>query len=148
MAWYEIGFQTTATANAAPIAALRAPTRTSRLWEAGFSCNAATASGLTVYRNTAGGYTATTSTSVGQATNPLWAAGTSLVDTAWSTPPTVTAASRYRRMGAPAAIGAAWVWTFRDGLWVRSATATDNVVFWNETGGAISVLNGYCVWEE
>lgn len=148
MAWYEIGFQTSATASGAPIAAFRAPTRTSRIWEIGWSCNAATASGLTIYRNTASGYTATTSTSAGQTTNPLWAAGTSVVDTAWSTAPTITAASRLRRGQLPASIGAQWVWTFRDGLWVRSATATDNVVLWNETGSAISVLNGYAVWEE
>jgi hypothetical protein len=70
------------------------------------------------------------------------------VDTAWSTAPTITAASRLRRGQLPASIGAQWVWTFRDGLWVRSATATDNVVLWNETGSAISVLNGYAVWEE
>jgi len=148
MSWHEIGFQTTATASASPVAAFRAPTRTSRLWEIQLFCNAATASGMTLYRNTASGYTATTSTSAGQNPNPLWAAGTSLIDTAWSTAPTITAASRYRRAGLPATIGAGAIWTFRDGLWVRSATATDIAVIWNETGGAISVLNGAAIWEE
>ena len=148
MAWYEIGFTTSANITGTPIAGIRAPTRGSRIWEIGWSCNAATASSVTIFRNTAGGYTATTSTSVGQQTNPLWANGTTLVDTAWSTAPTITPGSRLRRGQLPASIGAQWVYTFRDGLWVRSGTATDIVVLWNESAATNSVLNGYVVWEE
>jgi len=148
MSWHEIGWQTTATAAGAPICAFRAPTRGSRLWELGFACNAATASQLSLLRNTGAGYAASVSTAVGQTTLPLWAAGTSLVDLAWTTPPTITAANKFRRFGAPASIGAGWVWTFRDGLFVRSATATDIAVCWNEGAAAISVLNGWAVWEE
>lgn len=148
MAWYEIGFVTTATVTGAPIATFRAPTRTSRVWEIGWSCNAATATAATVLRNTNGSYAASASTSVGQQTNPLWANGTSLVDTAWTAAPTITAASRLRRGGLPASIGAQWVWTFRDGIWVRSATATDIIVLWNESAATNSVVNGYVVWEE
>jgi hypothetical protein len=148
MAWYEIGFTTTSVTTGRPVAAFRAPTRTSRLWELGWSCNAATASGITIYRNTASDYLASASTSVGQATNPLWSPGTSLVDTAWTNLPTIVAASKYRKGQLPASVGAQWVWTFRDGIWVRSNTATDILVLWNETGVNISILNGYVVWEE
>jgi len=148
MSWYEIGFVTGATTTGAPIAAFRAPTRNSRLWEIGLFCNAATASQASLYRNTASGYTATTSTSVGQQVNPADAAGSSLVDTAWSTAPTITAASRLRKGQLPATIGAGLVWVFRNGLWVRSATATDILVMWNESASTNSVLNGYAVWEE
>jgi len=148
MPFYEIGFQTSAMATGAPIAALRAATNALRLWEIGWSCNAATASGVTLYRNTNASYAASTSTSVGQNTDPTSHAGTGIVDTAWSAAPTITAASRLRRGQAPAAIGAGVVWTFRNGLLVRATTLTDYLVLWNETGSSISVLNGYMAWEE
>jgi hypothetical protein len=150
VARYEIGFQSAAAAAGAAYAAFRAPTRNSKLLELGLSCNAATASNISLLRNTAAGYTATTSSSVGQQENPSGAdaAGTSVVDSAWSTPPTVTAASRIRRFTLPATIGAGLIWTFQNGIWVRSATATDILVIWNEGGSAGSALNGYCVWEE
>lgn len=145
---YSIGFASAAAAASAAYAAFRAPTRTSRLIEIGLSCNAATASNVSLFRNTAAGYTATTSSSVGQAEKPTAAAGTSLVDSAWSTAPTVTAASRIRRFILPATIGAGLIWTFPEGIDIRSATATDILVIWNEGAGAGSVLNGYCVWDE
>jgi len=148
MAWYEIGWVTTATASGTPLAAIRAPTRNSRIWEIGYGLNAATATLASLFRNTNGSYAASTSTSVGQQENPADAAGTTLVDTAWSTAPTITAASRIRRFQLPATIGASLIWTFRNGLWVRSATATDILVLWNEGGSSCSVLNGYCIWEE
>jgi hypothetical protein len=148
MAWYEIGFTTTATTTGAAIAAFRAPTRASCLWEIGLFCNAATASQASLLRNTNGSYAASTSTSVGQAVLPISPAGTSLVDTAWSAAPTITAASRLRRGQLPATIGAGLIWTFRNGIWVRNATATDILVLWNEGGTTNSVLNGYAVWEE
>ena len=147
MAWYEAGFSTPAALTVAPLAAFRAVSRTSRVWEIGLFCNAATASQCSVLRNTAAGYTATTSVA-GQTTNPLWASATSVIDTAWSTAPTVTAANMFRRAQAPAAIGAGFVWTFRDGFWVRTATATDHLVLWNSSGSTDSVLNGWMVWEE
>lgn len=145
---YRIGFVSPAAAAGAAYCAFRAPTRTSRILEIGLSLNAATASNVTLIRNTAAGYAATTSTSVGQADNPLGAAGTSLIDTAWSTAPTITAASRLQRGMLPAAIGASLIWTFPDGIYVRNATATDNLVIWNEGAGAGSVINGYMVWKE
>jgi hypothetical protein len=146
---YRIGFQSVAAAASAAYAAFRAPTRTSRVLELGLACNAATASNISLLRNTAGGYAASTSTSVGQADLPIAAAGTSLVDTAWTTAPTVTAASRLMRYTLPATIGAGMVWTFPDpGVFVRSATATDYLVIWNEGAAAGSVLNGYIVWCE
>lgn len=148
MAFYEIGWVSTATGANSPLAAFRAPTRQSRLWEMGITLNAATASLVSLFRNTAGGYSANASSSVGQQENPTDAAGTSLVDTGWSTAPTINAASRLRRYQLPATIGAGLIWTFRNGIWVRGATATDILVLWNEGGSACSVLNGYCVWEE
>lgn len=148
MAIYSIGFQSAAAASGAAYAAFRAPTRNSRIREIGLGCNAATASNVSLFRNTAAGYTATTSSSVGQQLNPPDANGTSLVDTAWSTAPTITAASRIRRFILPATIGAGLVWVFQNGLWVRSATATDIIVIWNEGGSAGSALNGYLEWEE
>lgn len=148
MARYSIGFQSAAAAASAAYAAFRAPTRNSRLIELGLACNAATASAISLLRNTAGGYAASTSSSVGQQENPADAAGTSLVDSAWTTAPTITAASRMRRGQLPATIGAGLIWVFTNGLWVRSATATDILVLWNEGGSAGSVLNGWAVWEE
>jgi hypothetical protein len=148
MAIYSIGFQSAAAAAGAAYAAFRAPTRNSRIREIGLSCNAATASNISLLRNTNASYAASASTSVGQQVNPIDAAGTSLVDTAWSAAPTVTAASRIRRFALPATIGAGLVWVFQAGLWVRNGTATDNLVIWNEGGSAGSALNGYVEWEE
>jgi hypothetical protein len=149
MPFYELGFLTTATANAAAVAALRAPTNTIRLWELGFFCNAATASSITLFRNTNASYAASTSTAAGIPVDIACShAGTGLIDTAWSAAPTITTASKLRRGGVPAAIGAGVVWTWRNGLIVRAATATDTLVLWNESGGAISVLNGYVTFEE
>lgn len=148
MARYSIGFQTAAAAASAAYAAFRAPTRNSRLLEIGLSCNAATASSVSLLRNTNASYAASTSTSVGQSENPIDAAGTSLVDTAWSAAPIVTAASRLRRYQLPATIGAGLIWVFQNGLGVRNATATDILTIWNEGAGAGSALNGYLIWEE
>lgn len=145
---HRIGFQSAAAAAGAAYAAFRAPTRYSKLVEIGLACNAATASNISLLRNTNASYAASTSTSVGQADNPSAAAGTSLIDTAWTTAPTVTAASRLMRYTLPATIGAGLIWTFPEGIFIRSATATDILVIWNEGGAAGSVLNGYCVWDE
>ncbi len=148
MAIYAIGFQSVAAATGAPYAAFRAPTRNSKLREIGMSCNAATASNISLLRNTNASYAASTSTSVGQQLNPVDAAGTSLVDTAWSAAPTITAASRIRRFALPATIGAGLIWVFQAGLWVRNATATDIIVLWNEGASTGSILNCYAEWEE
>jgi hypothetical protein len=148
VASYEIGFVTPAAAAGAAYCAFRAPTRRSKLVEIGFALNAATASQVSLLRNTNASYAASTSTSVGQQDDTSDNAGTSLVDTAWTAAPTVTAASRLRRVGLPATIGAAWCWVFADGLWVKANTATDILVLWNEGAGAGSVLNGYCRWQE
>ncbi len=148
MARYTIGFVTPAAASGAAYAGFRAPTRRSKLVEIGLTCNAATASNVSLFRNTNGSYAASSSTSVGQAEDPSDVAGTSLVDTAWSGAPTITAASRLRRFMLPATIGAGVIWFFQNGIWVRNGTATDNLVIWNEGAGAGSILNGYATWEE
>jgi hypothetical protein len=148
LARYEIGFQSAAAAAGAAYAAFRAPTRQSRLLELGLACNAATLSNVSLFRNTNASYAASTSTSAGQPDNPTDPAGTSLIDTGWSTPPTVTAASRIRRYGLPATAGAGLIWVFQNGKWVRNATVLDILVIWNEGASAGSALNGYAVWEE
>ncbi len=148
MARYSIGFQTVAPLTVAPYAAFRAPTRNSKIVEIGLACNAATASAVSLHRNTNASYAASTSTSVGQQENPADAAGTSLVDTAWTGVPTVTAASKIRAFGLPATIGAGVIWSFPNGLWVRNGTATDVIVLWNFSGSTAGILNGYIVFEE
>jgi hypothetical protein len=148
MARYSIAFQSAAAAAGAAYCAFRAPTRRSRVVEMGLACNAATASNVSLLRNTNASYAASTSTSVGQALDTGDVAGTSLVDTAWSAAPTVTAASRIRRFTLPATIGAGLIWVFQVGLWVKNATATDIMVVWNEGASAGSVLNGYVEFEE
>lgn len=148
MAKYNIGFQSAAAASGAAYCAFRAPSNASRIFEVGLACNAATASAISLFRNTAAGYTATTSVGPGQGEYTTDPVGTSLVDTAWSTAPTITAANRLRRFGLPATIGAALIWVFQNGLYVRSATATDILVIWNEGGTAGSALNGYIAYEE
>jgi len=148
MARYSIGFQSAAAAAGAAYAAFRAPTRQSKLLEIGLSCNAATASSVSLLRNTNASYAASASTAVGQPDLPTDPAGTSLVDTAWTAAPTVTVANRQRRFMLPATIGAGLIWVFQNGLWVRNGQAVDILVLWNEGAAAGSALNGYCCWEE
>jgi hypothetical protein len=148
VAIYAIGAQSAAAAAGAAYAAFRAPTRNSKIREIGLSCNAATASNITLVRNTNASYAASTSTGVGQQLNPVDAAGSSVIDTAWSAAPTITATNRLRRFALPATIGAGLIWVFQAGLWVRNATATDIIVIWNEGGSAGSALNMYVEWEE
>ena len=145
---YSIGFVSTATGTGAPIATIEAPTRQLRVWEIGVFCNAATASGVSLFRNTASGEANSTATSVGQAFCPADVAGTGLMGTAWSTAPTITAASRLRRGQLPATIGAGLIWTFPMPLLIRNGTKTDYLVLWNESGSTNSVLNGYVTWDE
>ena len=145
---YTIGFVSGATTTGAPIAAFRAPSRNAQIVEIGVFCNAATASAISLFRNTASGYTATTSTSVGQQLDPSDVNASGLVDTAWSTAPTVTAASRLRKGQLPATIGAGLVWSFPAPIKVRNGTYGDWLVLWNESGSTNSVLNGYVIWDE
>ena len=145
---YSIGFVSTATGTGAPIATIEAPTRQLRVWEIGVFCNAATASGVSLFRNTNGSEANSTATSVGQAFNPADVAGTGLIGTAWSAAPTITAASRMRRGQLPATIGAGLIWTFPEPLLIRNATKADYLVLWNESAGTNSVLNGYVIWDE
>jgi len=145
---YSIGFVSTATGAGAPIATIEAPTRCLYVVEIGVFCNAATASGVSLLRNTASGEANSTATSAGQPFNPADVAGTGVIGTAWSTAPTITAASRIRRGQLPATIGAGLIWTFPAPLAIRNATKTDYLVLWNESGSAISAMTGHVVWEE
>ena len=145
---YSIGFVSGAAATGSPIATIEAPTRCLYVVEIGCFCNAATASSVSLFRNTASGEANSTATSVGQAFNPVNVAGTGLIGTAWSTAPTITTASRIRRAQLPATIGAGLIWTFPTPLVVRNGTKTDYLVLWNESGSTNSVLNGYVTWDE
>lgn len=145
---YSIGFVSTATGAGAPIATIEAPTRCLYVVEIGVFCNAATASGVSLLRNTASGEANSTATSAGQPFNPADVAGTGVIGTAWSTAPTITAASRIRRGQLPATIGAGLIWTFPAPLVIRNATKTDYLVLWNESGSTNSALNGYVTWDE
>jgi hypothetical protein len=145
---YRIGFASAAAAASAAYCVIRAPSRAMKVTELGLSCNAATASNITLARNTAGTYAAATSSSVGQADNPLAAVGTGLVDLTFTVAPTVTVGSRLMRYTLPATIGSGLIWTFPEGLFIQSATVTSYLVIWNEGAAAGSVLNGYVVWGE
>lgn len=145
---YSIGFVSTATTTGAPIATIEAPTRALYVVEIGCFCNAATASGVSLLRNTNGSEANNAATSVGQQFNPADVAGTGLIGTAWSAAPTVTAASRIRRGQLPATIGAGLIWTFPTPMLIRNGTKTDYLVLWNESAGTNSVLNGYVTWDE
>ena len=145
---YSIGFVSTATTTGAPIATIEAPTRQLAVVEIGVFCNAATASAVSLFRNTASGEANSAASSAGQPYNPADVAGTGLIGTAWTTPPTITAASRIRRGQLPATIGAGLIWTFPAPLLIRNGTKTDYIVLWNESAGTNSVLNGYVTWDE
>jgi hypothetical protein len=149
MPFYEMSVATVAALTNAPAAAIRAPTNAIKVWEIWWEITAATATTISLYRNTASGYTATTSTSVGQMTDPsIGTAGTGVLDTAWSTPPTITSGAKIRRSAVAGTIGAGAAWKFRNGLIIRSGTATDNLVLWNDTAATISAAICFVVWEE
>lgn len=145
---YSIGFVSGAATTGAPIATIEAPTRCLYVVEIGLFCNAATASAASLFRNTAGSEANSTATSAGQPFNPADVAGTGVIGTAWSTAPTITAASRIRRGQLPATIGAGLIWTFPAPIVIRNGTKTDYLVLWNESGSTNSVLNGYVTWDE
>ena len=145
---YSIGFVSTATTTGAPIATIEAPTRQLYVVEIGVFCNAATASAISLFRNTASGEANNAATSAGQALNPADVAGTGIIGTAWSTAPTITAASRIRRGQLPATIGAGLIWTFPAPIMIRNGTKTDYLVLWTEGASTNSVLNGYVTWDE
>jgi hypothetical protein len=145
---YSIGFVSSATASGAAIATIEAPTRNLYVVEIGVFCNAATASGVSLFRNTASGEANNAASSAGQPFNPPDVAGTGIIGTGWSTAPTITAASRIRRGQLPATIGAGLIWTFPTPMLIRNATKTDYLVLWNESGSTNSVLNGYVTWDE
>jgi hypothetical protein len=151
MPFFEIGFTTTATADAAAVAAIRPGTNDGiRVLEIGWYNNAATASRVALFRNTNASYAASTSTSVGQRTDPSSYASEAVIDTAWTSAPTISSTAMLRRGVAGGSIGSCFVWSFQYGLYLRVSTPTDILVLWNNSGGAaaISVGNGWVAWEE
>src|SRR5262245_49183233 len=111
---------------------LRAPTRRTRLYELGIFCETAptTAPQFVLARATAGG-TSTTST-LGQALDPNDAAGTSTLDSAWSSAPTFTTSGPFlRRMALPVTAGSGIIWTWPDQPLVITTTATTFLVIAN-----------------
>jgi hypothetical protein len=149
MPFYEMSVATVAALTNAPAGAIRAPTNPIKIWEIWWEITAATATTLSLYRNTASGYTATTSTSAGQIIDLATShTGTGVLDTAWSTPPTVTTTAKIRRSAVAGTAGAGICWKFRNGIIVRNSVATDVLVLWNDTASTISAAICSVIWEE
>lgn len=145
MPLYSISAASPAALTVAPIATIWAAAGTRlKLKEIGVFCNAATASGVALYRPTNTPVASTTA--VGQAYDTADVAGGGLLGTAWSTAPTVSAALSLRRVQLPAAIGAGVIWQF-DNLIIGPA-GTGSLVLWNFSGSTNSVLQVYAVWDE
>ena len=145
MAKYSISATTSAAATVAPFATIRAGSSSRvRLLELGIFNNAATASSVALYRAT-NTFVPTTSV-LGQQYDTNDPASIANLDTAWSTAPTVTAASSLRRVSLPASIGAGVIWQF-DNL-VLGPAGTAGLVLWNFGASTASALNIYAVWEE
>lgn len=144
MPLYTAAAATPAAITAAPIATLWAASGLLRVKEIGITCNAATASAITIYRATNTPVASTTL--AGLPYNPSDSTGTGLLGTAWSTPPTISSLARMRSVQLPAAIGAGIIWQFND-LIVGVAGVT-SLVLWNHSGVTNSILQLYVVWEE
>jgi hypothetical protein len=150
MGFYEVGIASVAAATVAPYQTLHgATTVVPRIREAGFFCNAATASPFSIGRP-ANTPTATTSV-LGKAVDPdTDIAALTNVDSAWSTAPT-TPTTIYRLASLPATIAAGIVFVWNPGEEiVLSKTAGVNqwLVVWNFSGSTGSVLNTYWKWTE
>lgn len=119
---------------------IRAPTRVARIKELGVFVEVAptTAPQFVLARATAGG-TSTTSTAV-QPGNPAAAAGTVTIDSAWSAAPTFTTAGPFLgKATLPVSAGAGLFFPLGDGIWLRSGTATDNLVIANAVAAGTTV---------
>lgn len=114
-----------------------------RIVEIGAFCNAATAASLQLIRPN---NTPVASTSVvGQPEDPSDPAATCLVDTAWSTAPTIGSNVPLRRAVMPATIGAGVIWVFQNGLFVPISSW---LVLWNYGASAGPALSVYMIWDE
>lgn len=147
MARYEVRVRTPAAGAGAAYWDLKTPAgRQARLLELGVSLVAATASLIGLARQS-GGSVQTTSV-VGQAVDPLSAASTVTIGSAWSTPPVapVAPAQYMRAFGLPAQIGAGLIWTWgENGLLVPVSAG---LAIMNLGAAAGSALDVYAVWEE
>jgi hypothetical protein len=143
---FEVGYSSTATVTAAPIADLRTgSTREAYIRELGFWCNAATSSAVGIYRPATVGTASTTVVPV--ATNATDAAALATVGTAWSSAPTISTNVPLRKATLAGSIGAGIIWTWWSGDGLR-IPASSSIVFWNFSGTTNSVLNCYIVYDE
>lgn len=150
MGFYEAGTASVAAGTGAAYQTLHGTTaQAARVCEAGFFCDAATASPLLIGRP-ANTPVATTSV-LGNAVNPdTDAAATVNVDSAWSTAPT-TPTVVYRRVVLPAVVGAGIVFVWDEGQQLvlsKSAASNQWLVVWNYSGSTGSILDTYWRWRE
>lgn len=117
MATYSLGVRSSGTASGAALWELRtgASFRV-KIMEIGIAMAAATASVFGLGRPAAIGVTPTSPVTL-LAEDPAEGASSASVSLAWGTGPTAPTGTNYlRRIGLPATIGAAWVWSWSRGL--------------------------------
>jgi hypothetical protein len=149
---YELAWQTTATANAAPIFELIASGRPLSLLELVIRNNAATAQAqgqLGRPGNTPAGGTAQTATLPINVPQDGVASGGGVILSGWTTAPTQPAAgNRHRISGMPASIGAGETWSWLPGEMIVGTTRSRSLVYWNASGAVIGLLNCYAKFVE
>lgn len=146
MAIYEVGWQTVAALTVAPYAEFRTGANYPALiYEMGFTCNAATASSIGIYRPAAIGITPGTTTIPVPVDSDYTTASTTVANT-WGTAPTISTNVSFRRATLAAAIGAGVVWTWP--VEPLRIPKSSSLVIWNFGGATGSVLNAYITYME
>lgn len=133
----------------APLVAIRAPaTERCLLRELGITLIAATSTRLELRRATTVSVTPGT-TVAGLNKQPGAPASGSLLVSSWGTVP-VVAATAFRRITLPAAIGAGFIWTWPadDPLIVGLGSAIAELCICNEVAVAPSLFDWYATWED
>ena len=144
MARYSAGWTKAAPATGTFISQLRTTSaKDIRVWEVGCFCSTAVALSVGLIRSLTVGATFTTVTPVADDTS-AGAAGT-LVDTAITTQPTITANTYLRKAVLPATIGAGVIWTFPQGLVVP---VSSGLLLWNFGGSTGPAVEGYWTYDE
>lgn len=149
MTVYSAGFSVSGVNTANSVLAQIRTTSTDRakLLEAGIFIAVAptTAPDLAIVRTSGAGTTPTQTANGAQ--DPAEPAATSVMDTGWTTRPTM-AAPYLRRIILPLTIGAGMVWSFRDApivIAVSSAVGFGDIA---ASGTTTGTFTGYFVWDE
>jgi hypothetical protein len=149
---YEIGHSKAGVNTANTVMwALRAPSRRTWLMELGLFVDTSptTPPQFALARNTAGTITQST-TATGLALVPEASSGTTMLDSAWTTPPTFNTAGTFvRRITLPVTAGAGVIWTWPEGL-IVGTTITTTLVIANlaASGATLGQFSVYASWEE